>query len=114
MDHLKNALAARKAKGIDIHIMVGHKPDDKTDLAPPGNDDPSAPNPHPLAAMHKSVAQNSGAPDPEMGAPTDDPEMQEHLMGGMSDHDMEHLQKPGNAKSLGQKARLAALLHHKK
>jgi hypothetical protein len=108
MDHMKQALKNRRGRGLDVSIIIG-KPEHeegKTDLAPPSEGDASAE--HPLAEMHDKLSEHEKmeSPEDELG--------DEDLMSGMNEHDLSHLKEPGNAKSLGQKARLAAMMRMKK
>ena len=101
MNSLKEALKNRRGRSLDINIIVSgpgeEHSDQKTYLAPPGEDKEA-----------EAMGEESEGMDIE------NQEMQDALMSGMGEHDKEHIQKPGNAKSLGQKARLAAMMNAKK
>lgn len=99
-DSMKDAIARRRGKGIDITIAVGPHDESKdphTDLAPEGHMEPAGPE-HPMAAGPQ------GMPMEHPDAAADEAMMKEMAshMGGA-----EELPEGHKPRSLGERARMA-------
>lgn len=110
MDPMKDALAKRRGKGLDLTILLGGEPimtgqakmNDDSDMAPP-----------PAEGEESAMEEAQETPAEEDAEDNDLESADKSLISGMSDYDKTSLQarKP---KSLGEHARMGAMNRLKK